>query len=140
MVTTVTDCGPSLRGNGDTDVGKYVWVLPGTSDANMNELDSHELPQNHADCAPVAQFGWNVRLPSCVSAAIAVTAIVAYWAVGLVSACLCRDILSPAPWFFLYFAHYSALGGVLAGVFSKGIHATLWGAIAGAVLAGLLIA
>jgi hypothetical protein len=108
----------------------------------MDEFKSDESLQCGAVGDIVAQSRWRYRLPPRASFAIAVVAIVAYWAAGLVSVCLASNFLPWPVWMFLYFAHYSACGGLLASVFSitvrKWDHAAFWGAVVGVVLAGLL--
>lgn len=86
---------------------------------------------------------WNCRFPTPVSHGMAAAAILSYWTTGLASVCLGDSFFPPAFWFFVYFAHYAAVGGLTASLLSKfvktGRHAVLFGAIIGALLAGLLL-
>jgi len=110
----------------------------------MDEPESPELSQRPTTCNVCERSWWNRPFSSRVSFGIAVGAVLAYWGVGSIVVCVgSEDSLPPALWFALYFAHYSALGGLVAAVISitikKGSHAVLWGAIAGAILAALLM-
>jgi hypothetical protein len=83
------------------------------------------------------------RFPRWVSFSIAVTAILLYWIAGLVDVCLDGAFTPPTLCFFLYFAHYAAIGGLAASLVSRvinvGKHAMFWGAVVGAVIAALLM-
>lgn len=109
----------------------------------MNGAQSHQLSQRDIACSVFARSLWTCRFPLWASFAIAVGGLVAYWGIGFIAACLERDFLPAALWLFLYFAHYSALGGLVASAFSmrmeKESHLVLWGAIAGAIVAALLM-
>jgi len=85
-------------------------------------------------------------LPRGAALALALAAVAGYWALPLILGA-CRVVHEPWPvkvlGLFLYFAHFSAIGGLLAGLAAiraeKPGRVVFWGAVLGAVIGGALM-